>query len=126
MNISQRVYFYAYLNMPYQNRITDNFVKIQNASIKAYNFTNNSAVVNISKNINIATIYNGFGSFMLEPKDYLVYFLEVPLPDGMITYEYQPFKDDENTTMDGNHYTNGAVRIPLKVEGIQTRKKKYL
>lgn len=126
MNVTQRVYFYAY-NEDFYNNVSGNFFNFRDGMIRSYvaNATHvNSSVVNSSLARNVTTTYNGVGSFQIEPKDNNIYFLEIPIKTNILNFFYMPFNDDNNG-MEGIHYVPGAIRIPIVVDGIQTRQRRY-
>ena len=75
--------------------MSDNFVNFQNASIKAYDTNNNMSVVNVSRGI--STTYNGFGSFLLDYRDFRIYFLEIPVDSNLVYLADQPFNADKTS-----------------------------
>lgn len=74
----------------------------------------------------VSQIYSGFGVFNFYAKEFHTYFLEIRVPNLVKDVERNLDIRRDNVSMKGNHILdNGIIRIPLIVEGFQTRKSRF-
>ncbi|CDW75858.1 large extracellular alpha-helical protein [Stylonychia lemnae] len=125
VNVSQKVYFYTYVN-PNGEEPTDNVFNFGQGQIRAYNQLQANMTTNPINVTAVNQIYSGFGVFNFYPREFLTYFLEIRVPNLVMDVERNLDIRRDNVSMKGNHILdNGVVRIPLVVEGFQTRRNRF-